>query len=163
MEIITTNNPDEVQIQALFNLWNDEYPSQLSFETIAEFKNYLSAQEQVNHYLLMQSENQIVGWAITFQRQSAPWFVLIIASSMHQQGYGTLLLNKLKATETTLNGWMVDHNEYTRPNEEKYLSPIGFYLKHGFTVCGHSRLELPHLSAVRINYSSALPEDFDCK
>ena len=162
MEIIETNNLDEAQTQAVLTLWNDEYPSQLSFDTVTEFSNYLSAQEQIKHFLLL-DQHQITGWAITFKRQSASWFVLIIASSMHHKGMGTLLLNKLKTTETVLNGWMVDHNEYTRPNDVKYHSPVAFYLKNGFTVCGQSRLELPHLSAVQITYSSAPPEDFDCK
>lgn len=81
--------------------------------------------------------------------------MIILDSIVHLKGLGSLLLEQLKDKETALHGWVVDHNNYLKSNVETYLSPLNFYLKNEFRVVEDIRLELPHLSAVKITWEIA--------
>lgn len=65
---------------------------------------------QKAHYLLLNDENNIEGWAVTFIRENEKWFAIIISGKLHGKGIGTMMLNKLKDDEDTLNGWVIDHD-----------------------------------------------------
>ena len=157
MEIIATDILNSYQKIVALKLWNQEYPEQLQCKTMTEFEQYLFTLANVNHFLLLDDANKIVGWAFKFTRDTAAWFVIILDGSVHLKGFGSLLLDQLKDKETTLNGWVVDHNHYLRSDVEIYRSPLNFYLKNGFRVIEDVRLELAHLSAVKITWEK--PDD----
>ena len=152
MHIINTRMLNEDQQTAAFKLWNQEYPEQLIMKIRADFEQYLSTLTAASHFLLVGNAEEILGWAFKFTRESALWFAIILDSSKHKKGLGSMLLDHVKDQETELNGWVVDHNDYLRYNGECYLSPVNFYRKNGFTVIEDIRLKSPHLSAVKISW-----------
>lgn len=150
MIVLHTNQLTAEQKIAVSLLWNQEYPQQIMMETLIDFESYLSELLDEEHYLY--TEDDILGWAFKFTRNKEKWFAVILDSSVQHKGIGTLLLNKLKTGETTLNGWVVDHNNYKKSNLETYTSPLPFYIKNGFKVLEDIRLQSPKLSGVRIKW-----------
>lgn len=160
MTVIHTIELTEEQKIGILNLWNNEYPDQLNYRDLNGLNSYLSDLPGARHYLCMK-DNEILGWAFKFSRDTETWFAIILDSSIQKQGVGTLILNKLKADEITLSGWVVDHDRYLKINGETYYSPLNFYLKNGFGVNRQLRLESPQLSAAMIKWQSHQPMN-DC-
>ena len=152
MRIIETASLSETQKVAVLQLWNEEYPGQLRYAQPAGFDAYLSALTDKTHLLAVNDEGQVLGWALSFIRDGERWFAIIIHRSMQGMGEGSALLNALKSKEQSLAGWATDHERYTKADGSPYPSPLGFYVRQGFTTNPESRLELPHLSAVRIDW-----------
>lgn len=73
--------------------------------------------------------------------------------SFTQKRIGSKLLDRLKSEETELNGWVIDHHMEKKNNNCLYNSPLGFYMKNGFELEPHQRLETSNLSAVKIKWS----------
>ena len=138
--------------QELLRLWNQEYPVNLIYKSLSDFQNYLQNLENVKHILLLDESEKVKAWAFTFDREKERWFAIILSEDIQGLGYGRKMMAFLQATENALNGWVTDHNLYTKMNGKPYLSPIGFYEKCGFSVLKEQRLELPHLSAVKIHW-----------
>lgn len=154
MNLSTTTSLDNSQLQQLLQLWNKEYPEQLTYHELTEFRSYLAGLVHTTHFLLTDSHGLIKAWAFTFTREAERWFAIILDSSVQYQGYGTSLLNTLKTKEEKLHGWVTDHNRYLKRDQTNYRSPIDFYLKNDFTICGQVRLETDKLSAVKIKWKS---------
>lgn len=150
VQIIETAYLAPEQKEVVHQLWNQEYPAQVSHTTLADFDAYLDNLAETTHYLLQSDSGAIEGWAIAFTREGERWFVIIVDSKVHGQGKGTTLLHKLKEKEPKLCGWVVAHNQYTKQNGELYPSPLKFYEKNGFTIDPEIRLETEKLSAVKI-------------
>ncbi len=155
MNILKTSSPDSDQKQAIFSLWNDEYPAQLQFADLAALDGYLHNLGNPVHYFATNETNTIIGWAFTFEREGETWFAIIVAGAAQGKGIGSNLLNVLKENTTLLNGWVTDHYRYTKQNGQPYLSPFLFYIKSGFTAVTDIRLETPLLSAVKINWKAS--------
>ncbi|RZJ51404.1 MAG: hypothetical protein EOO19_00690, partial [Chryseobacterium sp.] len=68
MEIIKKEFLSLQDKEALLQLWNNEYPEKLNYQTIDEFDVYLDALFEKQHYFLINDENKIKGWAFTFLR-----------------------------------------------------------------------------------------------
>ena len=136
----------------LLRLWNDEYPTELRYYSVDELDKYLQGLGHPVHYLLADDDGAIAGWAWTFDREGQRWFAIILDSSIQRQGYGSLLLSRLKQKETILLGWVTDSNDKVKNNGTPYLSPIEFYRKNDFQVCSSERLETDKLSAVKIKW-----------
>lgn len=153
MNLIETPSLNPRQKELLCKLWNQEYPEKLAYNTSADFENYLNSLMDSCHFILYDDEGNLQGWAFTFLREGEKWFGLIIDSSMHGQGKGTLLLNRLKEKEKALNGWVIDHGKDLKKNGEPYKSPVNFYTKNGFSICNDQRLDTPKISAVKIKWS----------
>ena len=151
IKIITTNSLDNSQIKVIFELWNAEYPKNLTHRNLSDFENYLNALAS-QHHMILTDENTIKGWYFDFDRNNEKWFAMILATEIHGKGFGTLLLNKAKKKESILNGWVIDKTDYLKQNGNLYKSPIPFYLKNGFQLLPEIRLELEHLSAVKITW-----------
>lgn len=133
-------------------LWNNEYPKKLNCRNLLDFDIYL---ENLNNksYILMLDQNQnIKGCYFDFFRNEEKWFVIIVDSKIHGQGYGTQILNLAKERESELNGWVIDHDNDKKLNGEFYKSPLDFYLKNGFEKFSDIRLELDKLSAIKIKW-----------
>jgi GNAT superfamily N-acetyltransferase len=150
MTIIQTPFLSPEQKEVVCVLWNKEYPKQLNYKVEAEFENYLNGLNQTNHYLGMGDDGKIEAWAITFLRESERWFAIILDEKIQGKGKGTLLLEKLKMEEETLNGWVIDHDNDCKQSGAAYKSPLRFYEINGFTVCAETRVDNEKISAVKI-------------
>lgn len=152
MKIITTNNLDDHQKKVIYELWNAEYPKNLTHPNLIDFENYLNALTNQHHNLLIDKYGIIKGWYFDFDRNNEKWFAMILASEIQGKGFGTLLLNEAKKRESVLNGWVIDKTNYLKQSGDDYKSPISFYIKNGFHKLPEIRLELAHLSAVKIQW-----------
>ena len=149
MKITETTELTHAQKEAIYLLWNREYPEKIQYPQFTNFEKYLHNLTGKKHYLLINDEQDIKGWAFTFTRDTEKWFAILLDQSIQRQGYGTKLLNRVKEKETILNGWVMDHDHAIKPNGEIYRSPLGFYAKNNFVVTG-TRLETEKISAVKI-------------
>ena len=100
----------------------------------------------------MNDKNQIQGWSFTFSRDKEKWFLIILDSKIQRNGFGNLLINKLKSLEPKLNGWVIESNNEVKKNGELYLSPLEFYLKNEFTVNSNELLDNSKISAIKIDW-----------
>ncbi|WP_445432525.1 GNAT family N-acetyltransferase [Chryseobacterium indoltheticum] len=152
MKITNTHQLNQEQKEQILQLWNNEYPEKLAYKSIDGFENYLEKLNEVNHFLLMNDDEKIQGWAITFEREGDTWFAIILSENLHGKGWGTKVLNELKQNKKALNGWVIDHSNDKKRNGSFYKSPLEFYLKNGFEVLSDTRLELEIMSAVKIKW-----------
>ena len=138
----------------LIELWNNEYPMRLHLKTIADFEIYLNELLNVNHYLLLDSFDKIMGWAFTFVRDDEDWFAIILQSKIQGKGNGSRLLNEIKKYRDNLSGWVVDQDNEKKLNATMYKSPMQFYIKNDFRICSEIRIENEKISAVKINWKA---------
>lgn len=153
MEIRKTVSLSILQKESVLAIWNAEYPVQLQFSSLTEFENYLRALANPIHYLAINREEKIAAWAFVFVRENERWFAIIVDRDFQKKGLGTALLQILKADEETLNGWMTDHNNYTKSDRTIYFSPSEFYKKNNFILLENTRLKTEKLSAVKIKWT----------
>lgn len=153
MKIVRQTELNNKQKEKILELWNNEYPEKLAYNSIADFENYLNKLTEQNHYLLVDENEKINGWATTFIRENEKWFAIIVSEKLHGKGFGTKILNELKNNENALNGWVIDHNSDKKINGNFYQSPLKFYLKNGFKTLAETRLELEIMSAVKIKWT----------
>lgn len=151
--IIKLTKLDEQQKKDILELWNNEYPEKLAYSSLRDFENYLQNLVDPTHYLLLDEADRTNGWAMTFIRDNEKWFAIIISGKLHGKGIGTKMLNKLKEVETTLNGWVINHDSDQKANGDTYQSPIGFYSRNHFEIESQTRLELEKISAVKIKWA----------
>lgn len=137
----------------LMQLWNEEYPQQLCYQSVDEFDKYLSELTDKIHILLLDEKNRIKGWGLLFGRSGETWFLIILQHSAQGLGNGTVILNMLKSKTDQLSGWVTDHDQYRTAKGAVYNSPLRFYLKNGFSVCADTRYETEKLSAVKVAWS----------
>ncbi len=152
MQIIEQNELTSTQKNRIVELWNAEYPENLAFSEVSKFDVYLSERPHQKHFLLMNTVDEIVGWACVFERESARWFAIIIDGGQQGKGLGAKLIDALKAAENQLFGWVIDHSDSRKSNGETYQSPLGFYRKIGFTVHEGERIEKDGISGVKIEW-----------
>ncbi len=138
------------QQKIIYQLWNAAYPAGLAFDHQQQFENYLKGLKNAQHYFI-QLENANA-WAMVFERDGERWFALIVDPKVHAKGIGKLLLDFLKSEHPVLNGWVIDHHLYQRKDGQMYRSPLEFYVKNAFEIKKDTRLELPHLSAVKVQW-----------
>lgn len=153
MTVFDLKHLEEHHKQAVFNLWNNEYPDRLRFNDTDDLDRYLDTLQAPHHFFAEQN-NSIIGWAVSFVRGEEQWFAIIIGSEFHGQGIGKTLLEQIKQNHKTLSGWVIDHSNDIRTNGEPYRSPLNFYLKQQFKLCDGIRLETPQLSAVKIKWTA---------
>ncbi|RYF26949.1 MAG: N-acetyltransferase [Flavobacteriales bacterium] len=135
-------------------LWNEQYPKQLNFKSTEELDIYLSGLEDLLHYLVLNNDEEILGWAFKFSRDLQRWFVIILSNTIHGKGWGSKILQKIIKNEVEINGWVVDKDGYTKLDGTMYKSPLEFYHKNGFISILQDRLETQDLSAVKITYTT---------
>ena len=152
MRILETTVLDDNQREAVMRLWNEEYPTQLNYVRMADFDNYLDGLSDKQHYLGIDDEGLIIGWAFSFIREGERWFAIIVNRSAQGKGNGTVLLHALKEKKERLAGWVTDHERYLKSDGTPYSPPLAFYLQNGFSVREDVRLEIEKLSAVRIDW-----------
>lgn len=150
LQIIQTTELNEQAKRQILDLWNTEYPEKLTYDSIAEFDNYLFNLSNLTHYLLTNREQLILGWAMKFERENEKWFAIILAEKIKGKGFGRKMLDELKQVEPILNAWVIDHNNDKKKNGHQYVSPLKFYEKCDFKILVDERLELDNISAVKI-------------
>ena len=153
MKIEITQNLTDAQKDIITRLWNAEYPQQLGFDGVGGFDDFLNGLSRHRHFLLFDEHENIKAWLISFTRHEERWFSIIVDSSEQKKGYGTRLLNEVKKHESEINGWIIEHDDYLNGKGEKYLSPIGFYRKNGFTILPEIKLEKDDFYAIKIKWT----------
>ena len=153
MEFIKLTELSKMQKKEILNLWNNEYPEKLNYETLSEFEKYLENLTEQSHIIVINENQKIEGWYFDFIRENEKWFAIILNSNYHGKGFGTKILNLAKEKESQLNGWVIDKNNDRKKNGELYKSPLDFYLKNGFKKLVKNRLELEKISAVKIKWT----------
>ncbi len=150
MQIPTISKQKELsskQISEINSLWNEEYPINLK-----DRLSILLAETKNNTHYLMEENNEIIAWAIIFDSQNEVRFSIIVSSRFKNLGLGTILMDRLKLENPEFYGWVIDNNNDLKNNGENYLTPIPFYLKHGFEILTEQRLETPIISCVKIKW-----------
>lgn len=155
LDIIQTTELNEQVKNQILDLWNNEYPEKLTYNSLKEFDNYLNNLSNLTHYLLTNNENLILGWALKFERENEKWFAIILSEIIKGKGLGRKMLNELKKEEQVLNGWVIDHNNDKKKNGQLYVSPLKFYKKCNFEILVDERLELEKISAVKIKWTNS--------
>jgi GNAT superfamily N-acetyltransferase len=153
-KIIQTTELNTKAKQQVFDLWNDEYPEKLSYNSLVEFEHYLQNLNNLRHFLLTDKTDMVLGWALTFERDKEKWFAIILSEKLQRKGLGRKMLDELKQAEGILNGWVIDHCNDKKKNGLAYISPLKFYEKCGFEIQADIRLELDKLSAVKIKWTN---------
>lgn len=154
MKIIATGTLTTLQKEAILSIWNEEYPSSINYRELADFNNYLDGLTDKTHFLLTGDSGSIDGWAFRFSRNEEPWFAILLHHDQQRKGYGQMLLDELKNSNTMLCGWAIDHSNAVKQNGTPYNSPLPFYLKNDFVVIHGTRLETETISAVKIEWRS---------
>ena len=152
MKIITKPHLDNGEKLRVFELWNNEYPEQLVYNTMDEFEEYLGMLIDLNHALLVDSQGKIVGWYFDFIRDEQRNFAIILDSEYHGKGFGTMLIDYAKGNHEELNGLVIDHDDYKKISGDNYISPLEFYLKNGFEVLEKERLKSNKITAIIIKW-----------
>lgn len=152
MNLKVYNTLTEFQKRQLLDLWNEEYPVNLAYESMDEFEAYLEKLTNLTHILVETYDGKIKGWFFYFTREQATWFVIILSKDIQGQGMGTTLIKKAQESELELNGWATDHNRFKKRNGEFYQSPLSFYKKNGFEILREIRIDTEKLSAVKIQW-----------
>ena len=150
MDIKITTDLNAFEKNELMNLWNAVYPENLHYDSLENLDHYFNGLKGIQHYLMQDAALKIIAWAFTFYREEAKWFAILIDQSYQKKGIGSAMLNALKKKNSTLNGWVIDKDNYYLKNGENYFSPLPFYLKNNFVICEAIRLETDKISAVKI-------------
>ncbi|CAN5567314.1 hypothetical protein BH20ACI4_BH20ACI4_18270 [soil metagenome] len=153
MKIVEQTDLSNKQKARIIKLWNAEYPLSLAHSGISSFDEFLEKLGDKKHFLLVESTQKLVGWAMLFERDEAKWFAIIIDGNEQGKGLGIKLLDALRAAEKRLFGWVIDTDEYDKANGEKYRSPLGFYKKIGFKVHENEKLVKENISGVKIEWN----------
>lgn len=152
MKLIAINILNSEEKEAVFKLWNQEYPKSLNYLKMEELESYLNGLSELYHVLVKDELDNIVGWYSDFKRDNEVWFAMILDNSIQGKGIGSKLLTAAKERNEKLSGWVIDRQENLKSDGSFYLSPLAFYLKNDFVIEKETRLELPHISAVKIKW-----------
>jgi GNAT superfamily N-acetyltransferase len=149
MEIIKTKTLSEKQSSQINQLWNDEYPIKLK----DRFTILLDGADWHNHYIIEDTEQNVIAWALDFEKEKQIRFSIIVDTKHKGKGIGELLITKLKEETEEFYGWVIDHNNDLKSNGTYYQTPMPFYLKHGFEILENIRLDNEMIKAVLIKWS----------
>ena len=153
MNFVSTSQISRAQKLNILKIWNSEYPENLCYNSFEEFEKYIDKLANGYHDIIIDDNGEVRGWLADFDRENERWFVMILDSNMQGIGYGSKLLDRAKNRHSTLKGWVIDKEDYTKRDSNLYQSPIQFYIKNSFKIDVEVRLELDILSAVLIKWS----------
>lgn len=152
MEFIKTAQLTNSQKTTVLEIWNKEAPQNIAHHSLESFDKYLASLPDAMHTLIVDINKNIIGWFADFNRDGERWFAMLLNSNIHGKGLGSKLLTLAKENHKLLNGWVIDHGNDKLSNGMPYPSPISFYLKNDFETISDVRLELEHLSCVKIRW-----------
>ncbi|HQU84552.1 MAG TPA: GNAT family N-acetyltransferase [Pyrinomonadaceae bacterium] len=152
MKIFETKELTAAQKKHVVEMWNNEYPANIAYSDVSGFDEYLNGFHTKRHFLAIDENGEIVGWALIFDRDDVLWFAIIIDGKAQGKGLGVKLIETLQSAEKRLFGWVIDNDESVKSNGEKYRSPLGFYRKLGFKVHHHEKYLKGGISGVKIEW-----------
>ena len=150
MQITKTKEITERQWSQINTLWDEEYPVKLN----GRFPILFDGADWYNHYIMEDEHNNVIAWAVDFQKDNQIRFSIIVDTNHKGQGLGGMLIEKLKSENSEFYGWVIDHNDDLKSNGTTYHSPMPFYLKHGFEILPDIRIDSEMIRAVLIKWSS---------
>jgi GNAT superfamily N-acetyltransferase len=150
MKITQSRILTSLQSAQINQLWNDEYPLKLK----DRFPILLDGADWQNHYIILDEEQNVIAWAIDFEKEKQIRFSIIVDSKQKGKGLGSLLIKRLKEENKEFYGWVIDHNNDLKSNGEHYQTPIPFYLKHGFEILNDITIDNEMIKAVLIKWSA---------
>lgn len=150
MRITKTKILSQLQTEQINALWDNEFPAKLN----GRFPLLLNDATSFDHYIIEDDAQNIKAWAVIFEKDQQIRFSLIVAENQQRNGLGGLLIERLKTDYQEFYGWVIDHNDDLKTNGEHYLSPLPFYLKHGFEILNDQRIDSPMIKAVLIKWAS---------
>ncbi|MFM7015761.1 MAG: GNAT family N-acetyltransferase [Bacteroidota bacterium] len=148
MHLIKTKSLNENQFNQINELWNMEYPENLK----GRFPVLLDGVINYNHYLFEDENNQVMAWAVDFEKENEIRFSIIVAELFQSRGLGSQLMNCLKETHPQFYGWVIDHDQFKKSNGGNYLSPVGFYLRIGLVLMPECRIDNEIINAVKMKW-----------
>ncbi|MEZ4899634.1 MAG: hypothetical protein R2806_22505 [Saprospiraceae bacterium] len=134
MKLIELSVLTPAQKEQIIALWNQEYPAKIMLSGLADFDQYLSALQDLNHIVLIDRHEVVKGWLAYFSREGERWFAILLDASLQGQGWGTRILDLAKKRNATLHGWVIPDDLELKQIGEVYKSPLGFYVRNDFTV-----------------------------
>ncbi len=152
MKTLCTKTLSQIQKNQLLDLWHDQYPETLAYKNRQSFEDYLISLKSPQHTLVVDENGGIKGWLLKMIRDKSDWIAIVLDKSIQFQGYGSKLLDKVKAESDEINAWVVDHDNYKKADGSTYPSPLNFYIKNGFRVVPEERLDKTKITAVKIQW-----------
>jgi hypothetical protein len=154
MQIIEKKELSTEEKIQISEIWNEEYPTTLSFTSQSGFDEYLNSLSNPYHYILQNENNEIKGWACKFERENEKWFAIILNKNAQGKGFGKKFMNAIKHDENRLCGWVIDKENFLKKNGDMYKSPLNFYINNSFNLNPDIRIDNEKLSAVKITWRS---------
>jgi GNAT superfamily N-acetyltransferase len=154
MKFTEIKSLNEKQKLEIIELWNNEYPKELSHSSPIEFDQYLDTLSNKNHILLSEENGTVKGWLIYFVRDNEQCFAMLLDSSLQGQGLGSKFLNLAKERNSELNGWVIDNDSEPKQNGDSYTSPVGFYRKNGFEIRTVIQLKKKNIKGIKVIWKS---------
>lgn len=152
MEIQTLSELSHYQYEQINQLWNQEYPLSLN----NRFGILLDGATFFKHYLIENELNEVMAWAVIFEKENELRFSIIVNSLFQKQGLGKALIEKLLDNHGEFYGWVIDNHTSRKQNDELYQSPLAFYQKLGFEILTNERIDNDMLSAVKIKRNAKI-------
>ena len=141
------------QAEQINKLWNEEFPQILN----NRFGMLLEGINNYFHYIIEDENQNLIAWAVVFEKDNELRFSIIVTNSHKGSGLGSMLIKKLKEEYDEFYGWVIEHNNDIKINGENYKSPLQFYINHGFDILQDVRIDNEILKAVKIKWSSKNP------
>ncbi|OYU84694.1 MAG: hypothetical protein CFE24_05180 [Flavobacterium sp. BFFFF2] len=91
MNIFKTKQLTDRQFAQINQLWNEEFPVKLA----DRFPILLEGVENYSHYLVEDAQQQVMAWAVDFEKDQQVRFSIIVAAKHQGKGIGALLINQL--------------------------------------------------------------------
>ena len=126
--MIKTTQITDNQIRDIIGIWNNEHPSNICFESIDSFKEYLDTLSNIRYYLIYE-EDYLIGMYFDFDRDDERWFSISVSSSHQGKGIGRKLIEVGKESNQELNGWVVLEAEFKKRNGDLYNSLFNVSIK----------------------------------
>jgi hypothetical protein len=157
MSIHITSTLTLAQKSQLFNLWNNEYPESLAYNSPEEFNEYFDTLPQAQHHLMLASNGTIQAWGFSFMHHKQTCFAIIINQNQQKTGKGTQIINSLKNNNPQLYGFVINNSLQYKRNGSHYQTPMPFYHKMGFAQCPNP--ETDNTSTIKIKWERSSKEN----
>jgi GNAT superfamily N-acetyltransferase len=146
--IIKTKELSLNQVEQINQVWNDEYPIKLN----NRFRILLNDAKSYMHYIIENEKQEIIAWGVMFEKEDEHRFSILVVKKYQGQELGKQLIDSFKKDYPIFYGWVIDHDNDVKINGEKYVSPLPFYLKHGFKILNEQRIDTEMISAVKVEF-----------
>lgn len=133
----------------ILRLWNSEYPKQLVHENLESLELYLKSLKKAEYVVVTDTQKNVNGWLVRFERDNAIWFAIIISRAHQGIGVGSQLMELLPKDETIF-GWIVTDTDQVMADGATYKSPRDFYDKLGFQMESEITLTKDGITSTRI-------------